>query len=67
MSRKDYRMVAASIREVVEMGNSFAARGDANWRGTAMEELVSTMVRVFKADNAAFKADTFRSVCGMEE
>jgi hypothetical protein len=67
MSRNDYRLVAASIKDCIELDRAFQARGDAGWRETAMKELVSTLCRTFKADNSAFKPSTFRSACGIEE
>jgi hypothetical protein len=58
MSRKDYCLVAVSIKQMVvlqTMGNS------------GLHELVTTMCQTFKADNPAFRADIFRSACGLEE
>ncbi len=67
MTKQDYRLVAASIKEMIAVDKAFQARGDAGWREVAMKELVSSLSRTFKADNASFKPAMFRSACGLED
>lgn len=64
MTKKDYELIAKSIRNYREYSEQF---NDGGWRKTASEEMARRLADSFFMNNTRFVESRFLKACGIDE